>query len=481
MPPKVLIVEDTESLAFLYDSYLIPTGIKTTIALNGHDAITAIEKDMPDVIILDVMLPDMNGLDLFAHLPPNGDTQVIVLTGHANKEMAIKAVKLGAADFIEKPIEAERFRITVNNALKIKTLSKEVATYKETYENGRFFDMIGSSKVMQSVYSIISSASQSKASVFITGESGTGKELCARALHQSSSRNKKPFVALNCAAIPKDLIESEIFGHVKGAFTGATSHREGAASRANGGTLFLDELCEMDINLQSKLLRFIQTGTITEVGGSTEKKVDVRFVCATNRDPLEEVRLGRFREDLYYRLHVIPVHLPPLRKRGGDVLEIAQTLFTKVAKEEGKLFTGLTDDAKQILLANKWPGNVRQLENVVRNTVVLNNDPWITADMLTSLIQKDQMVTSVEKDEFSQAINLSSYPQQENKETHDVSAFPQVIDNQIEPLWLIEKRYIERAIDICHNNIPKAAAMLDVSPSTIYRKIKSWEEMHLDA
>lgn len=480
MPPKVLIVEDTESLAYLYDSYLIPTGMKTTVALTGQEALQAIEKDTPDVIVLDVMLPDMNGLDLFQYLPANSDIQVIVLTGHANKDMAIRAVKLGAADFIEKPIEAERFRITVNNALKIKTLSKEVASYKETYENGRFFDLIGSSKKMLSVYSIISSASQSKASVFITGESGTGKELCARALHQASNRSKQPFIALNCAAIPKDLIESEIFGHVKGAFTGATSHREGAASRANGGTLFLDELCEMDINLQSKLLRFIQSGVITEVGGTSEKKVDVRFVCATNRDPLDEVRLGRFREDLYYRLHVIPVHLPPLRERGEDVVKIAEALFKKISKEEGKPYSGLTADAKATLLKYSWPGNVRELENVIRNTVVLNDNPWINTEMFANLMTMTQCTTVIQelnqKDTIKQPLSIpSSVTNEKSPATVDHS------DNDtIEPLWLIEKRYIERAITLCQSNIPKAAAMLDVSPSTLYRKIKSWEDMELN-
>lgn len=478
MPPKVLIVEDTESLAYLYDSYLIPTGMKTTVALTGQEALHAIKNDTPDVIVLDVMLPDMNGLDLFQHLPANSDIQVIVLTGHANKEMAIRAVKLGAADFIEKPIEAERFRITVNNALKIKNLSKEVASYKETYENGRYFDLIGASKKMQSVYSIISSASQSKASVFITGESGTGKELCARALHLASNRSKQPFIALNCAAIPKDLIESEIFGHVKGAFTGATNHREGAASRANGGTLFLDELCEMDINLQSKLLRFIQSGVITEVGGTTEKKVDVRFVCATNRDPLDEVRVGRFREDLYYRLHVIPIHLPPLRERGDDVVKIAEALFIKISKEEGKDFSGLTAEAKTMLINYSWPGNVRELENIVRNTVVLNDSPWVSAQMFANLIHVDHQNSRKEV----QSVQSEPIEQTQTSQAHlKEPSFTQDIENQIEALWIVEKRYIERAISICNNNIPKAAAMLDVSPSTLYRKIKSWEDMELNA
>lgn len=238
MPPTILIVEDTQSLAMMYQSYLLPTGVNTLVANDGATALDIINKIKPDLIVLDVMLPDMNGLDILAQLEPDNFPQVVVLTGHATKEMAIQAIKLGASDFLEKPVEAERFRITINNTLKIKDLKQTVTKYKNIYENGRYFDLIGSSKQMQSVYQVISSAAASKATVFITGESGTGKELCARAVHQASNRADKPFVALNCAAIPKDLIESEIFGHLKGAFTGAIANRLGAAGRADGGHCF---------------------------------------------------------------------------------------------------------------------------------------------------------------------------------------------------------------------------------------------------
>ena len=385
MPPTVLIVEDTQSLAMMYQSYLLPTGVNTLVASDGQTAMDIINKVHPDLIVLDVMLPDMNGLDILATLEPDNSPQVVVLTGHATKEMAIQAIKLGASDFLEKPIEADRFRITVNNALKIKNLKQTVTQYKNKYENGKYFDLIGSSKQMQSVYQIISSASASKATVFITGESGTGKELCARAVHQASNRANKPFVALNCAAIPKDLIESEIFGHLKGAFTGAIANRVGAAGQANGGTLFLDELCEMDINLQSKLLRFIQTGSYQQVGSEKEVKVDVRFVCATNKDPLIEVENGRFREDLYYRLHVIPIELPPLRARGTDIIEIAEALFVKLALEENHPYKSISEGVKQLLMQYSWPGNVRQLENVIRNVLVLHPEQYIDTDMIPAL------------------------------------------------------------------------------------------------
>ena len=466
MPPTILIVEDTQSLAMMYQSYLLPTGVNTLVANDGATALDIINKIKPDLIVLDVMLPDMNGLDILAQLEPDNFPQVVVLTGHATKEMAIQAIKLGASDFLEKPVEAERFRITINNTLKIKDLKQTVTKYKNIYENGRYFDLIGSSKQMQSVYQVISSAAASKATVFITGESGTGKELCARAVHQASNRADKPFVALNCAAIPKDLIESEIFGHLKGAFTGAIANRLGAAGQADGGTLFLDELCEMDINLQSKLLRFIQTGTYQQVGSEKQVKVDVRFVCATNRNPLAEVEAGRFREDLYYRLHVIPIELPPLRERGRDIIEIAQALFIKIAKEEQHPYKGITDDVKHFLAQYDWPGNVRQLENVIRNILVLNPQEWIDVSMLPALPQSPQKESGNEGLVKEQHTSL---PVQEFEE------LPQV-ESEVKALWVAEKEYIERVIKICATNIPKAAALLDVSPSTLYRKIKGWEE-----
>ncbi len=465
MPPTVLIVEDTHSLAMLYQSYLMPTGVNTLVAHNGAEAKKIIGNTKLDLIILDVVLPDINGLEILESLSSDSCPQVIVLTGNATKEMAIRAIKLGASDFIEKPVEADRFRITVHNALKIKNLKQTVTKYKNKYENGKYYDLVGSSEQMRAVYRIISSAAVSKATVFITGESGTGKELCARAVHLASNRAGKPFVALNCAAIPRDLIESEIFGHLKGAFTGAISNRAGAAGQADGGTLFLDELCEMDINLQSKLLRFIQTGNYQQVGSEKEIKANVRFICATNKDPLAEVEAGRFREDLYYRLHVIPIEMPPLRDRGNDIVEIAEALFIKIAKEEEHPYLGLSDDVRNLLNSYQWPGNVRQLENVIRNILVLNQSEWVDASMLPSLPRKTKSTN--DENEHLQANELVST---------DIEDLP-FKEEDVKALWLAEKDYIERVLNLCATNIPKAASLLDVSPSTLYRKIKGWEEM----
>jgi DNA-binding NtrC family response regulator len=316
---------------------------------------------------------------------------------------------------------------------------------------------------MQAVYRIIESAAPSKATVFITGESGTGKEVCAEAIHQCSPRREQPFIALNCAAIPHDLMESEIFGHVKGSFTGAQGDRKGAASLADGGTLFLDEICEMDLDLQSKLLRFIQTGTLQRVGSGKLETVDVRFICATNRDPLLEVKAGRFREDLYYRLHVIPLYLPPLRERGEDILLLARSLLQNYAKEENKRFRDFDAAAARVLLDYPWPGNVRELQNVVRNIVVLNDKELVSPDILPPPLNGVR------------ALAVATTAAQQPAATATTPA----VGGPIRPLWLVEKEVIEQAIASCDGNIPKAAALLEISPSTIYRKKQGWEEANL--
>ncbi len=305
----LLMVEDTASVAALYRSYLTPLGIDINIVGTGRDAIESLKHRIPDLILLDLRLPDMTGMDvLHAVKHSHPDVPIIFMTAHGSIDTAVEAMRHGSQDFLIKPCEADRLRVTVNNAIRKATKLKNEA---DNPGNQNYQGFIGSSQTMQQVYRTIDSAASSKASIFITGESGTGKEVCAEAIHAASKRGDKPFIAINCAAIPKDLIESELFGHVKGAFTGAANDRQGAAELADGGTLFLDELCEMDLDLQTKLLRFIQTGTFQKVGSSKMKSVDVRFVCATNRDPWKEVQEGRFREDLYYRLYVIPLHLPP--------------------------------------------------------------------------------------------------------------------------------------------------------------------------
>ncbi|MGD9356686.1 MAG: sigma-54 dependent transcriptional regulator, partial [Chromatiales bacterium] len=280
----------------------------------------------------------------------------------------------------------------------------------------------------------------------------------------------KPFIALNCAAIPHDLMESEIFGHVKGAFTGAAGNRKGAASLADGGTLFLDELAEMDMDLQSKLLRFIQTGTFQKVGGTEYESVDVRFICATNRDPLQAVADGRLREDLYYRLHVVPVHLPPLRSRGDDILAIAMHFLLKYSQEEDKDFRGFSPEVEIILRNYNWPGNVRQLQNVIRNIVVLNNDTSVTLSHLPPPLN-----APLNEMQFHRETGSSSSDRHDTASATSAQRHSPSVTADVRPLAIVEKEAIEHAIRVCGDNIPRAAALLEVSPSTIYRKKQAWD------
>jgi len=477
-PSQILLVEDTVPLARTYEAYLEGEPYDVIHVETGQDAMAALAENLPDVVLLDLMLPDMDGLSILEHISTTQlPASVIVITANASLNTAIEAMRLGALDFLVKPFNADRLKVTLKNVIERRQLTQIVETYRNDIDRQEYQGFIGASLAMQRAYRIIDSAAGSKATVFITGESGTGKEVCAAAIHKQSPRAGKSFIALNCGAIPKDLMESEIFGHVKGAFTGAVSERDGAATRAHGGTLFLDEICEMDMNLQTKLLRFIQTGTFQKVGGSKLEDVDIRFVCATNKDPMVEVAEGRFREDLFYRLHVIPIHMPNLKDRDEDVLAIADKLLKDYAAEEGKPFEGFDDQVRAVFRAYSWPGNVRQLQNVIRNIVVLNDGEWVQGDMLPAPL--DQLVNSVEP---------LPTPQNGRGEAHlattavsllvqkGANALMPAHENDLLPLEDMEREIIEHAIGLCDGNVPRAATHLGISASTIYRKRQNWED-----
>jgi len=458
-PAAVLLVEDMPALARLYIETLSKVGITVDHAETGADALAALARGRYATVLLDLNLPDMNGMEILQHIREQQiPVAPIVITAHGSVNIAVEAMRLGAFDFLVKPFPGDRLTVTVRNTLERMRLQREVEAWREDLGRDRYYGFIGRSLAMQAVYRIIDSAAASKATVFVTGESGTGKELCAEAVHRRSPRRDEPFVALNCGAIPRDLMESEIFGHVKGAFTGAVADREGAAIRADGGTLFLDEICELPPELQTKLLRFLQTGQVTAVGGSRERKVDLRIVCATNRDPAEEVRLGRFREDLYYRLLVIPVTLPPLREREDDVLLIAHQFLRDYAAEEGKSFSDFDLEVAEDLQRYAWPGNVRQLQNVIRNIVVLHDGPLVTRAMLPPPVR-----------------TLIPAAQPSRPAAEPPLAAPNGKGAAVRPLWMIEKDAIEDAITACAGNVPRAAALLGISASTIYRKRLNWE------
>ena len=463
MTASILLIEDSPSLSRVYQEYLRGEEFDVQAVENGTDALAIIHKGVPDVLLLDLHLPDMDGMEILRQvkaLPDGANCDVIVITANGSVSVAVEAIRAGAKDFLVKPFTADRLLVTLNTLLQHRFVDEVDKT--PISDDGMFVDFVGDSPGMRTVYRIINQAAPSTATVFITGESGTGKELCAQAIHKISPRRKGPFVALNCGAIPKELMENEIFGHAKGAFTGAVADAPGAAHQANGGTLFLDEICEMDLELQVKLLRFIQTGSFNRVGSSRPEKVDVRFVCATNKDPLAMVEKGLFREDLYYRLHVVPIEMPPLRARGEDVLHIAEFILKKQNIEEGKSFCRFDDSAQNILVGYDWPGNVRQLENVIRNMVVLNSGDLITTDMLP--VQISQGRGKIASGNSNDGTQINVLNRGVSKEI------------SIRPLWKTERDAIKQAIAFCEGNIPKAAKLLEVSPSTIYRKLQSWEE-----
>ncbi len=463
--PRLLLVEDTPSILRIYHEVLKKLDVDLIDATTGARAAEILDETIPDVVLLDVELPDANGIDILKRIRArNLPSAVIVVTAHGSVKVAVDAMREGAYDFIIKPFPPDRLIVTVRNALERRQLQTLVAA-NDIAKEGKFHDLLGASLPMRAVYNVIENAAASRATVFITGESGTGKELCAQAIHQLSPRRNGPFVAVNCGAIPRELMESEMFGHVKGAFTGAVTSRDGAVSRAQGGTLFLDEICEMDLTLQVKLLRVIQSGEFQKVGGSEVERADVRYVCATNRDPWGEVQAGRFREDLYYRLHVVPCAMPPLRERDDDILLLARHFLALYAKEEGKGFADFDEGATRALRRYAWPGNIRELQNALRNAVLFNQGTLVTEAMLNRLDPN-----AAPRQTAQPIAALSSAPR--SASVADARA-------AVKPLWLVEKEAIEEAIALCNGNIPRAAALLEINPSTIYRRKAEWEKERL--
>ncbi len=448
----VLLVEDAPSLQLIYKSVLTGAGHEVRTAGSAAEGMSLFQQTGAQVVLLDLDLPDRNGLDLMAEMMAlRPETRVIIITANGSINKAVEAMRAGAHEFLVKPFDEVRFLNAVGNAIERSQSRKTPA--RDVAQSG----FVGSSEVMGRIQAKINSVAHSMATVFITGESGTGKELCALAVHATSPRAKGPFIALNCGAIPHDLLESEVFGHVKGSFTGAISDKPGAAAAADGGTLFLDEICEMAPALQTKLLRFLQTSTVLPVGATRPIKVNVRIVCATNRDPLDAVRRGQFREDLYYRLFVVPIHMPPLRDRGDDVIEIAGTALHRFAEEEGRRFDGLSDEVVDLFRRLPWPGNVRQVLNVIRNVVVLNEGGVVTPDMLP-------------EDMVRQTLG----PAHPATPAAMVEAEPQLDSLLGRPLAEVERIIVAATLARYGGSVPKAARVLDLSPSTLYRKLEAW-------
>ena len=478
----VLLVEDTPSLSTVYQSVLGRAGLAVTPVFGAREALAAFRKHASRVVLLDLMLPDGNGLDVLREMRTQSpQTRIVVITANGSINRAVEAMRSGAFDFLVKPFDDRRLLSAVRNAITSLAFETDEAPggAPRPVAVSDMDGFVGSSPRMRQIYGMIRSIGRSTATVFITGESGTGKEIAAHAIHQHSVRRDRPFVPINCAAIPRDLLESEVFGHLKGSFTGAIADKPGAAAAADGGTLFLDEVCEMDLALQTKLLRFLQTSMIQPVGAVEPRKVDVRIICATNRDPAAEVQAGRFREDLFYRLHVVPIVMPPLRERGDDVIEIAELLLVRFAREEGKAFERLSRSVREALSAYPWPGNVRQLENVLRHAIVLHDGEEITLDMLpATILACGEVPGGALRQRISiagagRAVDLA--PARLSIEPDEMALRDTLRGLVGATLADLEREFIEATIIECKGSIPRAARLLDVSPSTLYRKREAWE------
>lgn len=416
---------------------------------------TVMSLEAPDAILLH---PSNNVLLLRQHVDVvrnfDDNLPIIVLADKGDVAQAVELVRQGAYDYFMEPLDLERLNTSLAHAVKMYHLTKKVFLLENQMGwRGNLDELIGHSAKMQEIFQLVTSVAKSNATVLITGESGTGKELVARALHRHSPRNQKRFIDLNCGAIPRELLENELFGHERGAYTGADRLYIGCCERANGGTLFLDEICEMEPTLQVKILRLLQERSFMRVGGNDTIDVDVRFVAATNRDVMEEVKSGRFREDLYYRLNVVTIHIPSLRERSEDIPLLAKHFLEKFTRKNEKIFVDFHPDALMCLMNYEWPGNVRELENVMERVVVLHNDTQVKVKHLPPHIQTIKRRTG---DGQGESVGLFGANQ------------------SIIPLDLIEKYAIEAALQKCVGNVSEAAKKLKIGQATLYRKIRQY-------
>lgn len=476
--PRILFVDDEPLILSSLKRIAGKLDAEIITAESGALALEVLSKFPVDVIVSDMKMPKMDGIQLLEQVAKiSPETVRIVLTGCNDMKLVLSAINHGRVwGYLQKPWDNDDLIITLKQALELqqilaeRTLMRRTIDQYQQYRKTKFEGFIGDSVPMQFVYSCIEQCSSSNASVFITGPSGSGKEVAAQAIHRLSKRNKENFIALNCAAIPSELMESEVFGHIKGAFSGAVSNRDGAATLADGGSLFLDEIGEMDINLQAKLLRFIQTGQFQRVGSGKVEKVDIRFICATNRNPHTAIAEHKLREDLFYRLNVISIYLPPLCERGNDTIQLAEHFLSHYSKIEGKDFAGFSSLGEKLISDHSWPGNVRQLQNIIHSAVVMSEGPLISDTIL-----KQQLTDNFQPSNSSPVLPQKTPNYDINAETKVLSNNINQGDTEIISLEKVERQAIEQAIFICQDNIVKAASELGVSPSTLYRKIQQWQ------
>ncbi len=445
---KILVVDDEKSMREFLEIMLRGDGYKVETAQGGKEGLEKIEKKFFDAIICDVKMPEVDGLTVLRKAKETWpDTAVIMVTAYASTETAVEAMKQGALDYITKPFKIEEIRIIITRALERKCLERQNKLMKKQLKIGDMYsEILGQSPAMQQIFNLIKKVADTPTNVLISGESGTGKELVAKAIHYESNRKENSFVTIHCGAIPENLIESELFGHIKGAFTGAIQNKIGLLEMANGGTVFLDEIGEISLPMQVKLLRFIQERTFRRVGCTENISVNVRIICATNKKLEEEVEHKRFREDLYYRLNVIQIPMPPLRQRQEDTLLLADHFVKKYAHELNRKITEISTEAMNLLKDYTYPGNVRELENILERAVALENSTIILPESLPAEIVNG----SYRKPLFS------------NKKFNPFD-LPEEGIHLEELVERLEKKLIEQALTRTHGVKKKAAALLNVS------------------
>jgi DNA-binding NtrC family response regulator len=476
----VLIVDDDPVQRRLLENMAQKFGYTAMTAESGEQAIRLLtETPRVDCMVLDLVMPDLDGLGVLARMREAGSAvPVIVQTAHGGIDNVISAMRAGAIDFVVKPASAERLQVSIRNALSTSALAGELQRMKRSQSGTLSFkDIVTRSAAMRPALKNAEKAASSSIPVLIEGESGVGKEIIARAIHGSGERRAKPFVAVNCGAIPDNLVESILFGHEKGAFTGATEQHAGKFVEASGGTLFLDEVGELPPAAQVKLLRAVQEGEVEAVGGRKPVKVDVRLISATNRDLIADVKAGRFREDLFYRLHVFPISVPPLRERPEDVADLARHFLARFGAEEGKSIRAITSEALSLLSAYRWPGNVRQLENAVFRAVVLAEGPAIGVaefPQIAALVQPGTDMPAVDN-----VPALVAIPEPFHAAPHIAPELgPDLLalldsNGQVRPIEEIEAEVIRFAINHYRGQMSEVARRLRIGRSTLYRKLES--------
>jgi two-component system nitrogen regulation response regulator NtrX len=447
---SILIVDDEPSIRESLTGILQDEGFSPLSVESGDAAIEKISEEKPDLILLDIWMPGMNGMEALSRIRDiYPDQLVVMMSGHGTIETAVKATKLGAYDFIEKPLSIEKVLLCIQNAVKVGQLVEENRQLKERI--GKEHEMIGNSKPIKELKHQIKIAAPTSGWILITGENGTGKELVARSIHYNSRRHDKPFVEVNCAAIPEELIESELFGHEKGSFTGATTQRRGKFDQAHQGTLFLDEIGDMSLKTQAKVLRILQEHKFERVGGNKTIEVDVRVIAATNKDLEKEIAIGNFRKDLYYRLNVIPFHVPPLRERKSDIPQLASHFLEYFCSKESRETKRLDDESIQAIINYPWPGNVRELKNLIERLVIMSPGNTITRSQLPQAIGSSQLATP--KD-----LNLAGLTSNTFRTAKEE----------------FEKEFLIQKLEENDWNVSRTAEAVDIERSNLHRKIKTY-------